>query len=193
MKTCSIEGCQRQHHSHGMCRPHLKKLIKWGDANYQFYIPREEQWDFFIAALNSNETEKCIIWPYGKLGAGYASVKNMETGKVMGGNRLMCEMKYGKVDLPYQAAHNCGVHDCINPHHLRWATPKENAADKIGHGTNNDGERHGMSVLTNEQVREIRSALMGSKRGAQAAICRKYGVSPMTVSRLARGESYRTA
>lgn len=42
---------------------------------------------------------------------------------------------------------------------LRYGTPVENMADKLKDGTDNRGEKHGMSKLTVKQVRQIRSSL----------------------------------
>jgi len=39
---------------------------------------------------------------------------------------------------------------------LRWGTKKENAADKVKHGTDNRGEKHPLAELTSQKVIEIR-------------------------------------
>jgi hypothetical protein len=154
--------------------------------------PRDYQWAFFTQALETQDKETCILWPFSTMGAGYASVKDMASGRVMGGHRLACFIKHGPPpEKKLHAAHECGVSGCINPNHISWKTAKDNAKDKKIHGTNNDGERHGLSVLTNEQAAEIRQELAQSSRGAQAALARRYGVSVMTISNLARGKSYR--
>ena len=56
----------------------------------------------------------------------------------------------------HQAAHGNGDRKDNRPSNLRWATPKENAADRARHGTAAVGERSGMAKFTNEQVRRIR-------------------------------------
>lgn len=152
---------------------------------------REKQWDFFCEA-QSRETTRCIEWPFSTLGAGYPSIKDMNTGRVMGAHRLACEMRHGPPrEAHLHAAHECGNSSCINPNHIKWKTPSQNAADKKRHGTNNDGEKHGLSVLANDQVKEIRRQLVNAPRGTQARLSREYGVSPMTISQLARGRSYK--
>lgn len=154
--------------------------------------PRDYQWAFFMQAMETENQKDCILWPFSTMGLGYASVKDMVSGRVMGGHRLACMIKRGPPpDKKLHAAHECGVSGCINPHHIAWKTAKANAQDKKRHGTNNDGEKHGLSVLTNEQVAAIRLELAESARGAQAALARRYGVSVMTISNLARGKSYR--
>ena len=69
----------------------------------------------------------------------------------------------------------------MNQGHLRWATPVENHADKIGHGTTNRGERQGASRLTEAQVLEIRG-LAGLV--SKAEIGRRYGVDRSHVSKI---------
>lgn len=152
---------------------------------------RLRQWSFLIAAQDA-DCDQCILWPFGKMGRGYGSVMNLDTGRVMGAHRVACERANGKPPTPkHHAAHRCGNPGCINPKHLRWATARENAADKRLHGTDNNGERHGIASLTNRQAAEIRRRLRHAVRGDQRRIADEYGVSPMVVSQVARGASYR--
>lgn len=70
---------------------------------------------------------------------------------------------------------------------LRWGTRAENEADKLLVGTDNRGERHGMSKLTSEQVAAI---VARYQRGdiSQREIAADYGVHQMTVSLVVRGK-----
>ena len=77
------------------------------------------------------------------------------------------------------AAHNDGSRTNNNIKNLRWATPKENMADRILHGTSNRGERHGMSKLTRESVMKIRS-----DNRSHSEIAAAFGIRSATVSRL---------
>jgi hypothetical protein len=72
---------------------------------------------------------------------------------------------------------------------LAYGTPTENAADKVRHGTDPAGERNGMAKLTAGQVKSIRS-LLGSR--PQSHIARDFGVSPMTISRIANKHLWRS-
>lgn len=72
---------------------------------------------------------------------------------------------------------------------LRWATPKENAADRIRHGTVPSGVHHPNSCLTKEQVNAIRKI---AKRGIGfALLAAAVGVGESTMARVVRGRSYR--
>lgn len=57
---------------------------------------------------------------------------------------------------------------------LRWGTRKQNARDKITHGTHVFGERHGMAKLTEEDVLNIRFLANTTQ---QIEIARRYNMS----------------
>tara|TARA_R100000655_G_scaffold109815_2_gene165676 strand:+ start:900 stop:1223 length:324 start_codon:yes stop_codon:yes gene_type:complete len=102
----------------------------------------------------------------------------------------MCEKVNGPPPTPeHHAAHSCGKgHDgCVNPKHLYWATPKQNARDKITHGTSNRGERHGNAKLTRDAVTDIRSNTTDSKDQLAA----KYGVTRTTVNDVIAGRRWK--
>ena len=140
----------------------------------------------------SQETDACIEWPFSSAGGGggnsYGCV--IFEGRHTYAHRVVCELTYGPPQ-GLHAAHRCGNSKCVNKRHLRWATPAENASDKLLHGTNNDGEKHGLSKLSNEEAASVRRlALAGVK---QIELARRFAVSPMAISRCVRGHSYRRA
>jgi len=59
----------------------------------------------------------------------------------------------------HHCAHNDGNPENNHIDNLRWATHKENMADKKLHGTENEGVRNGMCVLTVSNVKEIKTIL----------------------------------
>lgn len=86
--------------------------------------------------------------------------------------------------------HRCDNPSCVNPSHLFFGSQKENVRDAVSKGRNSKppikfGTAHPHSVLTEEQVNEIRST--DWKRGVQAKLARKFGVAQITVSRVRRG------
>lgn len=85
----------------------------------------------FVEAAVTSSTDECILWPFGKRGR-YGRV--YVNGKTVSVHRYVCERTYGPCPPDKQhAAHRCGVHLCINPRHVRWATCAENEADKFIH------------------------------------------------------------
>lgn len=147
----------------GRAKNGLPQLFFEAVCNLFIYLPRES----------------CIEWPF----ATYDNygVLNLD-GKTFRVPRLVLERTHGAAPSPlHVAAHaptECHNPACINPYHLRWATPKENRADQAIDGTSNIGERNGAAKLTTEQVTEIRN-LFGSVSSVVAGSM--YGVAPRTV------------
>jgi hypothetical protein len=104
-------------------------------------------------------------------------------------HRLVAEAFLGpRPSQQHQVAHFDG--DRANPKllNLRWATVKENHADKLRHGTANRGERHGMSRLTIAQVQE---AFQRRATGETVvSIATDFGVHRATVGLILRGKSW---
>ena len=86
-------------------------------------------------------------------------------------HRLVCEAFNGPAPTKgHHAAHINGNRADPRLANVRWATAKENSADRVRHGTYS-------RLLTLEQVREIRS-----KPGPVAHIAAEYGISRAYVS-----------
>lgn len=89
---------------------------------------------------------------------------------------LVCELFHGpKPSRLYQVAHHDG--NKLNNHYsnLRWATAKENNADKTRHGTQQRGEKNYNAKLTDEIVRAIRAEHTG-RYGNLKHLSRKFGI-----------------
>jgi hypothetical protein len=96
-------------------------------------------------------------------------------------SRMVCAAFHGP---PPTARHTAAHWDnnCQNNRegNLRWATQAENIADKVRHGTEQKGERHGGAKLVESQVLEIRRAVdLGQE--TKVAIAKRYGVDRSTV------------
>ena len=74
--------------------------------------------------------------------------------------------------------HSCDIKNCVNPHHLRLGTAKDNAADAVARGQMPTGEKAWAAKLTDEQVRDIRSRKLGygdfKKLGKELNMCPAY-------------------
>jgi hypothetical protein len=71
---------------------------------------------------------------------------------------------------------------------LCWKTAKENDLDKDRHGTRQNGVKHGMVKLTEDQVMEIRRLRTEGVSGVELA--KKYNVTPTAISTIATGKSW---
>ena len=74
-------------------------------------------------------------------------------------NRLSYETWVGPIPEGMVIRHKCDNPPCINPEHLELGTMKDNSQDMVQRGRSPKGERHGMSKLTEDDVRHIRELL----------------------------------
>jgi hypothetical protein len=103
-------------------------------------------------------------------------------------HRLVLEAMVGACPGGMQARHLNGDKHDNRTANLAWGTKRQNESDKVRHGTAPRGTRNAAAKLTWHQVREIR---MLSRTGAvQRRIAEQFRVSPMTVSRIVRGQSW---
>lgn len=186
-KKCSVAGCERSHDARGYCKRHYMRLRSHGDPLAGAAIRGHVQ-DYYNRVVLNYEGDDCLIWPFFRDKNGYG--KMGRNGEVHLVTRCVCEDVHGPAPTErHQAAHSCGKGHtgCVTKKHLRWALPKENEADKLLHGTDNRGERSGLSVLTEEHVSEI-LALEGILSSVK--IAEKYGVSAGAVGHIFAGKSW---
>lgn len=140
----------------------------------------------FLRAVLTYQGDLCQPWPYSGLPSGYAqtSIKNHPVLV----HRWVCERAHGSAPFPRAvAAHSCGNRPCCNPRHIRWTTQQQNIADKVVHGTEQTGERHGCAKLTEPQVRWVRSLPTGY---SQRSMARELDVTETTISRIILGRTW---
>jgi hypothetical protein len=143
----------------------------------------------WLTAHASHECDDCLIWPFAIGADGYGRVHRPK-GSLTTASNLMCEMVHGpKPSQKHEAAHSCGMGNtgCVNPRHVYWATPKENHADKIKHGTTNRGEQQGASRLTEDDIRQIRSR---SGTESQLSLAREFQVDPSHISKIVNRQAW---
>ena len=90
----------------------------------------------------------------------------------------------------HQAAHWDGCKLKNHYTNLRWATSKENHADRRRHGTQSRGETHHTAVLIEDEVRLIRRCVK-RKEKTQRALAEEYGVTPTCIYCVVKRISWR--
>lgn len=186
--VCKIHECGKPVKARGYCENHYRRELRHGDPLAgPLAAPQAKgaalEWSRKAALY---EGDDCLIWPFHRHRAtGYG--RTNWKGKPAIASRVICEIAHGLPPTPHhQAAHSCrGAHEgCVNPQHLRWATVKENNADKLAHGTHLQGERVGNSKLTGAAVLEIRRRAAAGE--SQRVIAASFGINQSLVSMIKR-------
>lgn len=141
--------------------------------------------EFIEQVAMEYEGSDCLLWPFARDQKGYARITSVKG--VRSASRLVCKLANGEPPTPkYDAAHSCGNGGagCVTKHHLRWATSKENNADKLIHGTLARGSKNGASKLTEEIVRDIKrnKGIKGPRE-----LARLYGVHRTCIQKIFQG------
>jgi len=124
-----------------------------------------------------------VIWPFAiRKSSGYPAYSYRLNGKQNNADahRFVCELAHGIPTGGYQAAHKCGVQLCVNPSHIYWATPAQNASDAKLHGNLKGGGRYRQKIFAPELL-EIRASPL-----SYLALGMKFGVAPSYIGKLRR-------
>jgi hypothetical protein len=187
---CLAIDCERppERGRRGLCGDHFRLFHRRGDANAPRLRAKHGEPEQWLRDHVGFEGDECLAWPFARHTDGSAAIGSRYSRQ---GARLMCALAHGEPPLPsYQAAHKCGKghRGCVNPRHLRWASPHENTWDKEAHGTMLRGASHPNAKLSEHQVRAIR--LLGSNGFEIADICDLLAVNWRTAANVLSGKSW---
>jgi hypothetical protein len=130
------------------------------------------------------KTDSCWLWKGSKNSNGYG--KFGFQGKVWYAHRLIYLHCHGELINDLDICHICRS-KCVNPDHLEQKSHSENNGDdKIRDGTDNSGEKNGLSKLTNAQVLDIRSRT----NQTQQSIADDFGVSLTTINNILKRNTW---
>lgn len=188
ISPCSVPGCvhDTSKGSHGYCGAHWLQKKAGHELKPLRGFGVKLQWIFDNA---KHQGDDCLVWPFPHSANGRGGVK--VNGAHVTAPKAMCIVAHGAPPTSlHQAAHSCGNGHlgCLNPRHLRWATVKENAEDRIEHGTQIMGEKHHQAILTEADVLAIRRQASSHKRQVLADM---YGVSYETIIDIVNYRSWR--
>lgn len=132
-------------------------------------------------------------------GAGYLGVSLSRGGKKTARmvHRLICETFHGPCPPGRETAHGDGNKNNNEKRNLRWATSRENEADKTSRGDRSgprpasQGTKHWNCRISDEQVSEIRGLRNGGM--SQGKIAKIYGVSREHVRDICSGRKRASA
>jgi hypothetical protein len=146
---------------------------------------------WFWANVDVGDPDACWPWQRGKTPDGYGRLTIL--GRFVLSHRLAYELAKGPLADGMQVLHSCDNPPCCNPAHLSEGTLLENQQDKWSKGRQSRlcGEEHGQAKLTRRKVRTMR-AFYAARIFKQPELADIYGISRSQVSRIIRGEKWRT-
>lgn len=139
----------------------------------------------FWGKVDVRGRDECWEWQASKITGGYGQF-------AAGGlaHRIALELFLGRpLAEGKQACHRCDNRGCCNPFHLFEGSPRENMLDAMQKARVAHGENHYAAKLDAAMVRDIR-LLLAEGRMTRTAIAEKFGVSRMTVYRIANNRNW---
>lgn len=137
----------------------------------------------------------CWIWMLSKDRQGYGRIGRRAPGissaKVVSAHRESYEAFVGLIPDGICVLHRCDVPPCCNPAHLFLGTQEDNMMDRDRKGRQASGIRVGSVKLTEDQVMEIRCALLAG--WSQTKIAKDFEINQSGVSRINTGRNWRHA
>ena len=131
--------------------------------------------------------DDCWLWTGATRGGGYGTFKYC--GRTVSTHRYSYELFVGPIPDGLYVLHRCDVRACVNPAHLFLGTNADNLRDMVEKRRGNIGQRHGMSKLTDDDVRAIRIACADGE--SRASVAKRYPVHRSGIEKVVNGISWR--
>lgn len=140
-------------------------------------IPIEKR--FWNKVRRGKSANDCWSWVGANNGVGYGKIGSHIYGVNLYAHRLSWVIHFGPIPLDMFVLHHCDNPQCTNPKHLFLGDNFDNSDDKLAKGRHkfghHVGETHPRAILTEDQVKDIRSK--PKSFGLIANLARQYGVT----------------
>ena len=132
----------------------------------------------FWAKVDKRQPGDCWMWTASTFKTGYGKING--GARTLYAHRVSYELAFGPITDGLYVCHHCDVRLCVNPNHLFLGTSKDNAVDMVQKGRCNSrglpGEAHGMTSLTNSQIKLMRAKYRHDRRGDGIKAAAEFGI-----------------
>lgn len=144
----------------------------------------------FLRNFEKGEGDECWLWTGGTDKHGYGVMGNIKA------HRFAYEHHYGPFDKKLGVLHRCDNPPCIRPDHLFLGTQIDNIKDMWAKGrgvpyNSPNGEENPNAVLTELEVREIKSLLASGMRQKDVIALYTHKVTKSCIAMIAQGRTWK--
>jgi hypothetical protein len=145
----------------------------------------------FWDVVNKAAADGCWEWT-GRKGGKLAYGRLKRNGIEYQAHRYSWEITNGPIPEGLFVCHHCDNPPCVRPDHLFLGTQADNLADRDakGRAVYWRGEKNAATKLTEEDIREIRRLSQIHIETSQAALSRRFEVSPSLISQIVSGKAW---
>lgn len=206
MNRCKVDGCTGEYEGLGYCTKHYQRFKKYGDplgGKYHHSENPQGTKEYVLENIKYQPAPTgefyedlvgpCWIWQRYVNKGGYGKFNVHDGNKSYFAHIVSFELSDGEIskEKPF-VLHKCDVRACCNPEHLYAGNQKDNGRDgsirdRYSNRNPNRGEEHCCSILTKQQVDEIRS-LRENKNMKYVEIAKIFGIQEGHVGKIIRGE-----
>ncbi len=144
---------------------------------------------YFLGAIESHNSNECLIWPFAKDGGGYGML-HFER-RLVKAHRLAFKIAYGHWPTP-KGCHSCDTPACFNFRHIFEGTQTQNLRDASNKGRTSRGQDCHSSKLSPDLVRQIRAEYIHADgRYGYGTLAVKYNVCFATIRDIIKRKIWR--
>ena len=134
------------------------------------------------------KTDGCWLWLASTV-HGYGQLR-IDSHRMEKAHHVSWELHYGPIANSLWILHSCDNPACVRPDHLFLGGPADNSRDMVNKGRSLIGLRNHKAKLTEVGVESIRTR-HSHDYGTRLALAREFGVSPVTISSIVAGRTWK--
>ena len=138
--------------------------------------------------IKVEKSDKCWEWQGCRFSNGYGRFTTRAPYKQNLAHRFAYILTFGEIPYNLMVLHKCDNPPCVRPDHLFLGTCQDNANDRVNKGRSLKGEQHPSAILTEKQIREIRS-LRNIRPQWELAL--EFNIKQVTVSDIQRRKRWK--